>query len=254
MDLSRTLTRVNWLKMAMRNRRRCSRGLEALVACLLTMTVNVAWAQDLASPVLLVAAPEVRGLYGRTVAIALPVGNAQHVGFMINRVSKLTLASVFPKHAPSKKVIDPVYIGGPDAMGAIFAFVRAPSSPPADTIRLFEDLFLAVSPHAINRIIEQTPNEARFVTGYISWLADELEAEIESGYWRVSEPHAELLFRKDVGLLWTELIERLPPEDVAPSRHVSIRRAISATGTEGALRGRADCCGTVVRMKTHAYR
>lgn len=203
----------------------CSiRALAVIGASLLMIAAaNIARAQELASPMLLTAAPDVQGIYSRAVVIALPVGNAQHVGFIINRVSRSTLASVFPKHAPSKKVIDPIYIGGPDALGTIFAFVRAPGKPPADTTRLFEDLFVTASPKAVGHIIEQTPNKARFVTGYISWLADELEAEIENGFWRVSEPHAELLFRKDVGALWAELIEHIPPENVVPYRHGDIR-------------------------------
>lgn len=200
-------------KLVLMSRRRCFLHLAAAFAVCVSLTIaNIASAQHLGGPVLLVASPDVEGIYSRAVVLALPAGRTQHIGFIINRVSKHTLASVFPKHAPSRKVVDPLYIGGPDSLGTIFAFVRATSRPPKDSIRLFEDLFVTAAPKAINDIIERTPNRARYITGYISWLEDELQAEIESGFWNVAEPHAELLFRKDIGALWAELIARMPRE------------------------------------------
>ena len=207
----------------------CRRSLHWLMALGvgLWLTINIASAQDLDNPLMLAAAPDVEGIYSRAVVIVLPVGKAQHVGFMINRVSKHTLASVFPKHGPSKQVVDPIYIGGPDSLGTVFAFVRT-SNPTADSIRLFEDVFVTSAPKSIHRIIERTPNEARYVTGYISWLEGELEAEIESGFWNVYEPHAELLFRKDVDTLWTDVISKMSRKELY---------GIGTTELEAAQRG-----------------
>jgi putative AlgH/UPF0301 family transcriptional regulator len=170
-------------------------------------------AQSLDSPLLLAAAPDVEGLYRQAVVVVVPAGKAQHVGFIINRVSTHTLASVFPKHGPSKRVVDPIYIGGPESLGTIYAFVRT-GSRPAESFPLFEDLFVTASPKAVRHLIERTPNKARYLTGYISWLEGELEAEIESGFWYVFEPHAELLFRKRVDTLWSEVISKMPRRDV----------------------------------------
>lgn len=191
--------------------------------CLWPAIANLAVAQSLDGPVLLVASPDVEGLYSQAVVIALPVGGKQHVGFLVNRPSKHKLASVFPKHAPSRKVLDPIYMGGPDSLGTIFAFVRTNGHAPADSVWLFEDLFVTSAPQAIKRLIERTPNKARYVTGYISWFEDELEGEVEGGFWSVSEPHAELLFRKDVGALWAELIARMPRKEAVsrPSDRVA---------------------------------
>lgn len=200
--------------VVMNTRRRSRHLVETLGISLLLTIGNIAFAQNLDGPVLLVAAPDVEGIYSRVVVIALPAGKTQHVGFIINRVSKYKLASVFPKYAPARKVVDPLYIGGPDALGTIFAFVRTTSDTPADSIRLFEDLFVTAAPKGIYHIIERTPNKARYVTGYISWLEDELESEIESGFWNVSEPHAELLFHKDVNAMWVELIARMPRKEL----------------------------------------
>ena len=95
-----------------------------------------------------------------------------------------------------------------------------------DAIWLFEDLFVTAAPKAIQRIIERTPNKARYVTGYISWMAGELEAEIESGFWNVYEPHAELLFRKDVDTLWTEMTSKMPRKELLGSVPNQRRRSV----------------------------
>lgn len=205
------------VNMDMNSRRSCFHWLAVFGVTLLLTTVNLASAQSLDGPALLAAAPDVEGTYSRAVVLVLPAGRTQHVGFIINRASKHKLASVFPKHGPSKKVVDPIYIGGPDSLGTIFAFVRATSDPPADAIWLFEDLFVTATPKAIQRIIERTPNKARYVTGYISWMEGELEAEIDSGFWNVYEPHAGLLFRKDVDTLWTEVISKMPRRELLGS-------------------------------------
>jgi len=197
----------------MNTRRRFLHLATLISICLWLAIANIAVAQSLDGPVLLVASPDVEGLYSQAVVIALPVGGKQHVGFIVNRPSKHKLASVFPKHAPSRKVLDPIYMGGPDSLGTIFAFVRTKRHAPADSVRLFEDLFVTSTPKSIKLLIERTPNKARYVTGYISWFEDELEGEVESGFWSVSEPRAELLFRNDVGALWGELIARMPSKE-----------------------------------------
>lgn len=206
----------------MNTRRRCLHLATSIATCLWLVIANVAVAQSLDGPMLLVASPDVEGFYSRAVVIALPVGRKQHVGFIINRPSKHKLAGVFPKHAPSAKVLDPIYIGGPDSLGSIFAFVRT-SHPPVDSVRLFEDLFVTAVPKAIKDVIERRPNKARYVTGYISWFEDELEGEIEGGFWSVSQPRAELFFRKNVSALWAELIAGMPRKE--PVSHPSERFA-----------------------------
>lgn len=220
------------------SRRRCFLHLAAAFAVCVSLTIaNTASAQNMRGPMLLVASPDVEGIYSRAVVIAVPAGKTQHIGFIINRVSKYKLASVFPKHAPARRVVDPLYIGGPDSLGTIFVFVRATERPPKDSIRLFEDLFVTASPKVIKHIIERTPNKARYVTGYISWLEDELEGEIESGFWNAYEPHAELLFRKDVSGLWAELTARMPRKELVsrPCDRVGRRPCAAAKGARFGL-------------------
>jgi putative transcriptional regulator len=90
---------------------------------------------------------------------------------------------------------------------AIFAVVRR--NPGADAVPLFGGLFVASSSGAVDRVIEQTPNDARYFAGFVGWQAGELEKEIDAGYWLVADADPALFFRHDTGALWEELVLRL---------------------------------------------
>src|SRR5205823_14042209 len=92
-------------------------------------------AQDEA--MILVAHPAFRDLeYRQTVLIAAPAPNGGHVGVILNRPTKRSLGSLFPEHEPSKKVIDPVYYGGPFSRGALVALAKADNTPGAGAVLL----------------------------------------------------------------------------------------------------------------------
>lgn len=192
-------------------------AIAVLGALLLALFAGPAHAQDGAKPVMLVAKPHLRAGYSQTVLVVVPFGDGEHVGFIINRPLKLSLGSVFPEHEPSRKVVDPVHFGGPVMVDTMFAVLRAPRNPGGESLPLFADLFVASRANDIDRIIEQTPDDARFFVGFVGWRMGELEAEIAKGFWYVLEPQAELVFRKDSGALWRELVRGLGIEPVNPA-------------------------------------
>jgi len=165
-----------------------------------------AQAQDLSRPMVLVATPSLQGPYGQTALLVVPMGD-KHIGFILNRATDASLAKAFPEHAPSAKVIDPIFFGGPEASQAIFALLRR--DPGGPSIRLFGDLFMTGNGKSIDRIIEQTPNEARYFAGFVGWQPEELAKEVDAGFWYVTEPDAALLFSKDPGHMWEELVKRV---------------------------------------------
>jgi putative transcriptional regulator len=183
----------------------------ALLLCLFALAAGLAQAQGAARPLVLAAAPGLEGPYRHTTLVAVPVGNA-HIGFIVNRALDIRLSALFPDHAPATKVIDPVHFGGPEMADAIFAVVRG--DPGEGSLPLFGGLYLAASAEAIDRVIGQTPNHARYFAGFVGWNRGELEKEIEAGYWHVGDADAALFFQPDTTHLWEELIERL----AAPQR------------------------------------
>jgi putative transcriptional regulator len=164
---------------------------------------------DPGGTVTLVAAPRlVDPDYRGAVLLAVPVDNNRHVGVIINRPTGRSLASLFPEHAPSKLVRDPVYFGGPMLRQAIFAVVHIDHTPGPGSIQVLKELFLATQGAVVDHIIEETPNEARYYVGYVAWRPGELRREVDRGLWYVLEADPELVFRKDPAGLWEELMRR----------------------------------------------
>jgi putative transcriptional regulator len=177
---------------------RCAAVLFLFLAC------GLAQAQE--DAVILVAHPAFRDLeYRQTVLIAAPAPNGGHVGVILNRPTRRSLGSLFPEHEPSKKVIDPVYYGGPFSRGALVALVHAEAAPGAGSVPLMKGLFLAFRANTIDHVIETTPNDARYFVGYVGWRPGELKSEIDRGLWSVQDADLDMVFRKDTENLWEEL-------------------------------------------------
>jgi len=165
---------------------------------------GIAQAQE--DAVILVAHPAFRDLeYRQTVLVAAPAPNGGHVGVILNRPTRRSLASLFPEHEPSKKVVDPVHYGGPFSRGSLVALVRTDTAPGAGSVMLMKNLYLAFRANTIDHVIEATPNEARYFVGYVGWRPGELKAEIDRGLWAVQGAEVDMVFRKDTENLWEEL-------------------------------------------------
>jgi putative transcriptional regulator len=180
--------------------------LRSFIFCGLFSLLFPAAAQTQEDALLLVAHPAFRDLeYRQTVLLAAPAPNGGHVGVIINRPTRRSLGSLFPEHEPSKKVLEPVYYGGPFSRGALVALVKADSAPGAGTVPLMKNLYLAFRANTIDHVIETTPNEARYFVGYVGWRPGELKGEIDRGIWSVLDADIDIVFRKDTEGLWEEL-------------------------------------------------
>jgi putative transcriptional regulator len=156
----------------------------------------------------LVAAPELKDpIYGGTVLVVKPFGRDQHLGFIVNRPTDLTLGRMFPDHAPSQKVPDPVFLGGPVDASALFALVAQADNPGGGSIEIMPGLFAAHDAAVVDAIIEQHPQDARFVAGLVVWRPGELKHEIDIGAWQLMDADPALAMRDPQGL-WEELVQR----------------------------------------------
>lgn len=166
-------------------------------------------AQSDEDALLLVANPAFRDLeYRQSVLIAAPAPNGGHVGVIINRPTRRSLGSLFPEHQPSKKVVDPVYYGGPFSRGALVALVKAEEAPGAGSVPLMKSLYFAFRANTIDHVIETIPNDARYFVGYVGWRPGELKGEIDRGVWSVLGADVDVVFRKDTEGLWEELLQQ----------------------------------------------
>ena len=179
-----------------------------LVLALLMAAAVPALAQD-ADAMLLVAHPAFRDMdYRQTVLLAAPAPNGGHVGVILNRPTRRSLGSLFPEHEPSKKVLEPVYYGGPFSRGALVALVKTGNTPGEGTVQLMKNLYMAFRVNTIDQVIEANPNDARYYVGYVGWRPGELKAEIDRGLWSVINADTDTIFRKDTEGLWEELLQQ----------------------------------------------
>jgi putative transcriptional regulator len=176
--------------------------------------VAIAWASparavDLDDSIILVAKRQLQDkLYGSTILIARPIGAARHVGFIVNKPTQVTLGKLFPTHEPSRKVTDPVFLGGPVSPEVIFALVQGRESPGGRSLKILDDLYLAIDSEVVDRIIEKQPARARFFAGMVLWRPGELDDEIKRGLWYLQDPKADMVLRKSTDGMWEELLGR----------------------------------------------
>ena len=165
-----------------------------------------AWATDLAQPVTLVATTSLGNSgFSETVLFAAPLRNGAHIGFILNRPSTLTLAAAFPEHAPSRKVVDPVYVGGPVLSRMVFAAMRTPPEDAGNVLRPMPGLALVMDGSAVDHIIETMPNDARYFAGLVVWQPGELDEEVRAGAWEVNPADANTVFSLHPETLWKTL-------------------------------------------------
>ena len=176
----------------------------AAVALLVAHPVAAADYSD--ESVILVAKRQLRDkLYGATILVARPIGNDQHICFIVNRPSKVTLGQLFPKHAPSQKVPDPVYVGGPLSAESIFALVQTRKHPGGRSVEIMPGMYAVIDGKLVDDVIERESEKARFVAGLVGWRAGELRDEVRRGAWFVLDADPKLVLRKPEGL-WEELV------------------------------------------------
>jgi len=180
----------------------------ALLLASIALAYKPAHSEEADDTTILVAKRQLKDqLYGSTIVLVKPLGEDRHVGFIINKPTQMTLGKLFPNHGPSQKVVDPVYLGGPFNSQVIFALVQRPDSPGGRSVRIGQNLYLAVDSQVVDRIIESEPQHARFFAGMVLWKPGELREEVKRGLWYTLDARADVVLRK-ADVLWEELVGR----------------------------------------------
>lgn len=181
-----------------------------MAACAAIMAwSSPARAAEVSDSIILVAKRHLQDkLYGSTILIARPIGGERHVGFIVNKPTQMTLGKLFPQHEPSRKVADPVFLGGPVSPEVIFALVQSRESPGGRSIRILDDLYLAIDSAIVDRVIEKQPSQARFLAGMVLWRPGELNEELRRGFWCKQDARADIILRKPTDTMWEDLVGR----------------------------------------------
>jgi putative transcriptional regulator len=147
--------------------------------------------------------------FSETVILLIEYGRDGAVGLILNRPSKVTLATIFPEMEGAPERSHTVYYGGPVSLFQIMVLVRS-SQKPEDATRVFGDVYLSTNRSLLERLVAE-PRERevfRAYAGYAGWGREQLDGEIARGDWEVTEADAEIAFDEDPTRLWPMLILR----------------------------------------------
>jgi putative transcriptional regulator len=178
----------------------------AALAVLVLSSVGLASAEDLSQPMTLIATEDLDGTpFAQTVVVAVPLPDGGYVGFIINRPTGLKLDTLLPDNDSAHAVVDPVYLGGPLHTDTLFVLAREAPGGGDGAIPLLPDLFAVFDGESIDRILNQNPNEARYIVGVLAWPPGELDKQVHAGVWAVKPLDTSAVFRKQPNHLWSEL-------------------------------------------------
>lgn len=170
-------------------------------------TSHAAGAADLSAPVVLVASSRLDGSpFQQVVVVAAPLPDGGgHIGLIVNRPTPFKLDTLLPDDAAAHNVSEPVYVGGPALARGLFAVMRKAPDGAEGVVPLVDGLVAVIDGATIDRVLQSTPNDARYFVGMMLWQPGELENEVDQSAWDVRACDADRILSGDSTGLWKSL-------------------------------------------------
>lgn len=164
--------------------------------------------------------------FQQTVVLLLEYAPSGALGVIINRPTDVKLSSLLPEVEELRDRGDTVLIGGPVARDRMIVLLRA-AKPPPQSATVIDGVFITAGIDALHSLPHDKGAKAnlRAYVGYTGWDAQQLDAEIARGDWKVTPADAATLFDKPPAGLWRELNERTSGEWVRGPRSWTPARA-----------------------------
>jgi putative transcriptional regulator len=129
------------------------------------------------------------------------------LGLIVNQPTEVLLADLLPNVEKLKDRDDRVYLGGPVAKNGMMFLMRSDAAP-ADTQRIFADVYVSSSRERFNEVIVQDEARFRSYVGYAGWAPGQLESELRRHDWHVLPGKADAVFSEHPDGIWKTLIEQ----------------------------------------------
>ncbi len=187
----------------------------SLVATLIALAATpIAPARVLAAsaePYFLVATHDLMDpIFGESVILILPVTEGGLLmGVIINKPTRVRVQDLITGAPVLAKPADSAFLGGPVEVNTPSILMRATRSP-ADSIHVFEDVYLVTDPALISSYVKAPPevNGVRVIVGRAQWMPDQLQAEIAGGSWYKAPAEVDTIFSSDPAKVWQTLVQR----------------------------------------------
>ena len=144
--------------------------------------------------------------YRQSVLLALPDSRGLHFGFVLNKITDVSIAQLFPQEHALARSDERVYLGGPALDDRLFALVHGNRDDNPGLIEVGRDLFFAAQADEVDRLLADRNRDAHFYVGMVVWSPGELEAELRAGAWEALEPKGEQVLNPEPDAQWRQLV------------------------------------------------
>jgi putative transcriptional regulator len=166
------------------------------------------------APALLLSMPQlVDPNFSRTVVLLCKHSEEGAFGLVVNRplvTSGRVVVNLEPPVSTEREL--QVWVGGPvEPQSSRILVGGTPGAEEAGTgMRIADGLYLSASPDMLRRLLEpQPPSRARLIVGYSGWGPGQLEAELSTSSWLMSDIDCELIFSTPAERMWEAAFRRL---------------------------------------------
>jgi putative transcriptional regulator len=156
-------------------------------------------AAEPANGLLLVAKPRLADPnFRETVVLVTQAADSSTVGVILNR----------PTSRKHDRTGETLYSGGPVMREVMVALFRAERAPEAPAFHVLKGVYLSMHPLNIDALEREAQTSYRLFMGFAGWAPGQLEGELARDDWFVLPASAEVIFRKNTGGMWEELVRK----------------------------------------------
>ena len=126
-------------------------------------------------------------------------------GLIINRPTRIAVASLFPDLKQLAKLDDKVYFGGPVEIETVSFLFRA-DTPPERATQVLDGVYLSTNEELLRKMLgRDKPMEGlRIFIGYSGWGPGQLQNEIARGDWTLAPADTGAIFDRKSEHPWPE--------------------------------------------------
>jgi len=148
-------------------------------------------------------------IFAKTVILLVQYDAQGVLGLVLNRRTQVPLSRVLEDLKAAKDRSDPVYLGGPVEIPAVFALLKSPAKiEGADHV--FGGVYLISRKTLLEQTISTRPDPSVFhvYLGYAGWTDNQLQKEVELGAWFIFPADAGTVFNAHPDSLWSQMIRK----------------------------------------------
>ena len=179
--------------------------------------------------------------FNGSIVLVMNTLGAAPAGVILNRPTRIRVASVFPELENLSHLDDKVYFGGPVEI-SVMSFVFRADAPPEHAIEVVPGIYVSMNLHLLRALLTRDkPMEGlRIFIGYAGWGPGQLEAEIDRGDWTLAPADENRIFDRKSERTW--------PEHEAPATSKRTGYFPSKVVGQGSVARCGDCTSAVKRF------